>query len=504
MTRRKFDSNIDWFVFITTAVVIVAVAISLMVAPDRGAAAVDSTFRLITNQFGMVYVWASIATIGFLLWLALGRYGTVKLGPPEASPVFSTASWGAMLFSAGIGTAVLHWGTIEWVYYYLSPPFGVAPQSQAALEWAGSYGLFHWGFTGWAFYGLPAVALAYAYHVRGIPSLRLSSACHAILGERADGALGRVIDILFMVGLLGAAGTGIGFTTPLITGSFSHFFATPETFTMTVGAVFLVVVIFSFSVYAGLDKGIKRLSTINVTLTLLLLVFILLVGPTVFILKMGTNSIGHMLQNYLKMNTWTDPLTDSRFVEDWTIFYWAWWIALGPFVGMFISKISRRRTLRQVVFGVLGFGTLGCTLCFVILGNYALYLELEQVLPVVEILTTEDAATAVIQVVTSLPPGRWILPLFFFICVVFAATTYDSASYTLAAAATRTLSPDEDPARWHRVFWAFGLGVVPIALLFLGGLKSLQTASVVVSLPLLVISLLMAWSLVRALRQDQA
>ena len=157
---------------------------------------------------------------------------------------------------------------------------------------------------------------------------------------------------------------------------------------------------------------------------------------TVFILKMGTNSIGHMLQNYLKMNTWTDPLMDSRFVEDWTIFYWAWWIALGPFVGLFISKISRGRTLRQVVLGMLGFGTLGCTLCFVILGNYALYLELEQVLPVVEILTKEDAATAVIQVVTSLPPGRWILPLFFFICVVFAATTYDSASYTSGRTAT--------------------------------------------------------------------
>ena len=219
---------------------------------------------------------------------------------------------------------------------------------------------------------------------------------------------------------------------------------------------------------------------------------------------MGTNSIGLVLQNYLKMNTWTDPIANTGFVETWTIFYWAWWIALGPFVGMFVTKISRGRSIRQLILGVVGFGSLGCTVYFVVLGNYALHLQLNHLLPVIDILNDPERghATVVISVILSLPLGTWVLPLFGGICIIFMATTYDSAAYTLASAATSQLESGEHPARWHRVFWAFALGILPITLLFLGGLESLQTAAVVVSFPLIFVGVLMSMSLVRSLRQD--
>jgi len=230
-------------------------------------------------------------------------------------------------------------------------------------------------------------------------------------------------------------------------------------------------------------------------------VFVLFVGPTRFILEMGVTSIGHMFQNFIKMATWTDPLRNAQFVETWTIFYWAWWIALAPFVGMFVTKISRGRTIREVIFGMLGFGSLGCALFFIVLGNYALDLDLNGVYPVAEQALGESPSTAIAAILEMLPLGKFWLVFIAVVGIIFTATTYDSASYTLAAGATRFLKADEHPTRYHRVYWAIALGTLPAVLLFLGGLTALQTASIVASVPILVIYILLTWSIVRTLNQ---
>ncbi len=495
-------ANIDWFIFITTASLVIGICIPLVLAPEWGADIVNIAFAFITQQFGVLYIWASLATIIFLLWLALGPYGKVRLSSDNAEPTYSMFSWASMIFCAGIGSALIYWATIEWTYYFSSPPFGIESGTDAAIEWAASYGLFHWGPSGWAFYCLPAVALSYAYHVRGIPYLRISAACEAVLGPHSVGAIGRCIDILVMFGLIGAAATSLGFSTPMISTAMSEFLSMEDSFAMTVFILVLSILLFATSVYIGLDKGIKRLSNINTILALSLAGLVLILGPTAFILKMGTNSVGHVIQNYIKMNTWTDPLTNSGFVESWTIFYWAWWLGLGPFVGIFVTKISRGRTIRELIFGMLGFGALGCAIFFIILGNYALHLQLESALDVVGLVKEQGASMAITQVILSLPMGYWILPIVSAIALIFTATTYDSASYTLASGATRNLPVNEHPARWHRIFWACTLGVLPISLLFLGGLKTLQTISIVVSLPLIFVFILMSVSLLRSLKNN--
>jgi BCCT family betaine/carnitine transporter len=348
--------------------------------------------------------------------------------------------------------------------------------------------------------------MGHAYHVRNQPSLRVSSACRAAIGDHADGALGRALDLVFMVGLVGAAATGVGLSAPLITAAVSRFVGIPEEFYMSVAAVILGTILFAASVYAGIDRGIRRLSNLNVILALLFLAFVLLAGPTLFLLKATTDAVGFALQNFVRMMTWTDPFTDSGFVENWTVFYWAWWLALGPFMGIFVSKISRGRTIREMVFGMLGYGSLGCVLFFAILGNYALHVHLNDLAPVMDTLNNKDlgAPAAIVDVLVSLPSGRWLLPYFAVICLIFMATTYDSASYTLASCATRKLPADQHPARWNRVFWALSLGLVPITLLILGGLRSLQTAAVVVSLPLILVGIVMSVSLVKSLREVES
>jgi len=264
------------------------------------------------------------------------------------------------------------------------------------------------------------------------------------------------------------------------------------------------IAIFGTSAWLGLERGFRRLADLNLWAVMVLLLFVLAVGPTLFLLKMGTNSIGLVLQNFLRMNTWTDPVRNTGFIEDWTIFYWAWWTAYAPFVGIFVTRISRGRSLRELILGMLMFGSLGGAVFYVVFGNYAMHLELSGLLPVTELMRQHSEAYAIAQVFASLPFSELALAAFLVIAMILLATTYDSASYTLASVSSREMHAGENPARWSRVFWACALGVLPVTLIFVeGGIKVVLSATIVVSLPLLAVGVLLAISLLRMLREDE-
>jgi BCCT family betaine/carnitine transporter len=396
----------------------------------------------------------------------------------------------------------MYWSAIEWAYYYQSPPFGAVPQSAEAARWASSYGIFHWGFIAWAFYCLPTLAIAYPFYAERVPVLKYSVACHYWLKGREESPLARCMDFLFMIALIGGAASSLGFSTPLIAALLSRLTGVEVSFGLEMVVVGICVVAFAASVFLGLEKGIKRLSNINMAAALLLLAFILIAGPTLFIIKTSLNSIGVVAQNFLAMSSWTDPFTESGFVEDWTIFYWAWWIAYGPFVGLFVTRISRGRTIRQVVLGMLLYGTLGGALFYMVLGNFSLGLQLSGELDVLAVMAEADGNQAIVAGFDQLPLAELAIALFCFVSIVFSATTYDSASYTLAASASHHLHPSEDPPRWHRTFWAVALAILPVTLMYVGGIKVAQTAVLVVSLPILLTGVLSAWCLVKSLQQD--
>lgn len=504
-TRAQNDAgqNIDWFIFITSAALILAVCVPLVLYPEAGKELLGQGFEYVTQDLGIAYILFASAALILLLVLAFGRHGQTRLGPPDSKPEFSTFSWAAMLFCGGIGTSVIYWGTIEWVYYFQTPPFGAEPESKEAFTWATSYPLFHWGLTGWALYCLPGVAIAYAYHVRNMPTLSLSGACEAVLGKATHGPLGRLIDLTFMVGLIGAISTGLGLAVPLISAISNRLFGMEENFTLSCVIIVFITSLYAFSVYVGLEKGIRRLSNLNVGLALLVLVFVLLVGPTVYILESATEAIGHTLQNFIKMSSYNDSQGETDFVGAWTVFYWAWWLALGPFMGMFITKISRGRTIKELVICSLGYGSLGCIAFFTVLGGYAQYLQQNDIVPVLQLLNEKSAPHAVVAVLDALPLDFVVLPLFGILCLIFAATSYDSASYTLASAATKRLPSDAHPASWHRIFWAFFLGLLPITLIYLEGLRSLQSAMVIISVPLLVVLVILTMALFKGLREQE-
>ncbi len=489
---------VDWPVLISSVALLTALCLPLTLYPDAGKEMLGEAFVFLTQNFGVFYILAGIFALLFLLCLAFGRHRHIVFAREPGPPQFSTFSWSAMLFCGGIGTSVLYWGTVEWAHYFISPPFAIEPLSDQALPWAVSYPIFHWGFIGWAFYCLPGIAMGYVYYLRGATSLRLSQACARVIPQAVRRYVDPILDLIFVIGLVGACSTGIGLAVPLIGTLSSDLLGLDRGqlgFRLDLVVIAVVTFLFAASAWLGLEGGIRRLSNLNVWLAFAVMAFVLITGPTLFIVELGVESIGLLLQNFVRMSTWTDAQASSDFVESWTVFYWAWWLALGPFMGIFIAKISRGRTMQQIILGCLGFGTLGCTLFFVVLGNYAAYLEVHGIVDVLGQVEAGQAPQAILAVLQTLPASTGIIFLFTIVCVVFAATSYDSASYVLATAATKDLSEEAHTSRRHRVFWAVVLGILPTTLIFMGGLRPLQSAVTLASVPLLIILGLMSWSL---------
>lgn len=499
MAPLKPHNPIDRVTFVLAVLTALLLSVPLILFHESLGPTIINWYNWTALHLGFVFQWATIGSILAVSYLVFSPYGKIKLGDADDEPDFSNVSWIAMLFTAGVGGGLLYWAGIEWAYYYVAPPFGAPARSPEAALLSAQYGLFHWGIGAWTIYALPSIAIGYAFYVRKIPYLRLSA---AVLGERCTvSPWAKVIDLCFMFGLIGGAATSLALAAPVISAGISELTGLSRGPAMNVGVIAFCVSLFGASVYLGLEKGIKTLASANLYLSLIFLAFIFIVGPTTFFLTMGTESLGGMFSDFIKMISWTDSIEKTGFVQDWTIFYWAWWLAFAPYVGLFVTRISKGRTIRQVGIGMCVFGSLGAWAFYIILGNYALHLELTGVIPVAD-MVAKDAPGAIAAIIHHLPLGGLALIVFLIVVSVFVATTYDSASYALAAAATQRLKSDEHPARWHRLFWAFVLGAMPIGLIFIGGLKVVQSTVLLSGLPIAIVGIFMTRTLFRWLRED--
>ncbi|MEX0336623.1 BCCT family transporter [Vibrio tubiashii] len=504
---RNTFSLIDKPTFFGAIALLVAIVFPLILFPQQGADWIAIAKSFMTDKLGFLYLALGLGAFFFMIYVVFSDMGQIKLGDPDEKPEFATSSWAAMLFCGGIGASILYWGCIEWAYYYQSPPFQLEPGSEEAVRWAATYGIFHWGPIAWAIYLIPALPIAYFFYVRKQPVLKVSSALMPVLGEeRTKGAAGKIVDVLFIFGLLGGAATTLGLAAPLIGEGLNFLFGIPQSTLSQVAVLLVCTAIFAYSSYAGMEKGIKVLSNINFWGAMGLLAFVLIAGPTIFMLETGLDSIGRMLSNFFVMATWAEPFggygsfENTHFPQDWTIFYWAWWLVFAPSMGLFVARISRGRTIKQMVSGSIFFGSLGCFLFFMILGNYGLSLQLSGEMDIVGILNTQGATKAIFSMLSALPMGTLVIAVFTILCVIFTATTFDSISYILASVVQNNVT--EEPMRWNRMFWAFTLSFLPTVLMFLGGLSTLQTAAIVGGLPLLVISVMLMISAVRATSLD--
>lgn len=495
----KLDKTIFW----PSLLLVIIATFSLVIFKDSAGPVIENMMTAINYRLDWAFEFLTIGLFIILLWLMLGRYGRVKLGGVDDQPEFSRFSWGGMLFCASMGTSIMFWSIVEPLYYYTGPPFGIESGSKEAADFAVSYGLFHWGISAWALYALPAVVMAYSFYVRKDPSLKISAACRGVLGKHADGLVGKVIDILVIWSMIGGLGTSLGLGVPMVSAVIGSIFNIEPSLTLNLIIIVIWTVIFSASAYMGLYKGIRKLSDWNVYMALGLAIFVIIVGPTLFLLSYFTNSLGIMLDNFMRMSLYTDPINKSGFPQTWTVFYWAWFAATAPFIGIFVARISKGRTIRELIFNVLMWGSIGSWLYFGVFGGYAIDLELSGKVALTEILSEQGGQAVIVAVLNSLPLPLVVSIFFVILGFIFLATSLDSASYVIASVATKELTGEEEPARWHRLLWGVLLSALAISLTIVGGLKVVQTSSVLVSVPVLVMYVLLSVSLIKWLGQNE-
>ena len=341
MSDQIYTPYIDKKVFYTSFFVVAALILLLILFPESTASSTQLIMNILTGKLGWMYLIVSILPLVVCGWLAFGRYGQICLGDASQGPEYSNTSWAAMMFTASMGASLIAWGFAEPIFYLDTPPLNIEKGSHLAVEWAHMYPLYHWSLVPWAMYCLPGVPIAYMLFVRKRSIMRISATCEASLPKQSD-ALSSMIDIFVVLGVVGGVATSLGFGVPLVASLLVELLGVPDNLLTQLYVILLWTMIFGTSVYYGLKKGIKILADVNLILMVFVMVFILVVGPTVYILSITTNSIGLMMDNIFRMSFWTDPVNKGGFPEAWTIFYWAWWLAYAPMMGLFFCTYIQR------------------------------------------------------------------------------------------------------------------------------------------------------------------
>lgn len=495
MLREKFGMEVNARVFFGAAgLILLFVALGLIFSSSMGSA-LGSVQSGISRYAGWFYILVVDAVLVFSIYLMLSPYGRIRLGGRDAEPDFSFFAWLAMLFSAGMGIGLVFWSVAEPITHFGSPPTGEGSTAAAARQ-AMRLTFYHWGLHPWAIYSIVGLALAYFSYNRGLP-MTIRSVFHPILGKRIYGPIGDLIDMVAVVATLFGVATSLGFGVQQVAAGLNFVFGiSGETPTQLV-LIAIITALATLSVVLGLDAGIRRLSEINLYLagTLLLVVFI--VGPTLFLLDSFVQNTGAYLGDLPRLSTWTEAYADTGWRDNWTIFYWGWWISWSPFVGMFIAQISRGRTIREFLVAVLFAPTILTFIWITVFGNSAIFEELFRDGGIAAAVD-ENVATALFVLLKKYPLAMITSLIGVLVVVTFFVTSSDSGSLVIDIISA---GGHTNPPVGQRIFWAVLEGVVAGVLLLGGGLKALQTAAITIGLPFAVVLGFMCFGLMKALRK---
>ncbi|GAB3463530.1 BCCT family transporter [Streptomonospora sediminis] len=490
-------------IFSVSAGLTVVFVVASIVFTDTIDALFGAASSWILTKLGWFYILGVTTFLVFLIVLACTRYGRVRLGGKDERPEYSTMSWFAMLFAAGIGTILMFWGVAEPISHFAKPPQGdVEPQSVAAAEEAMGYTLYHFGLHTWTIFCLPALAFAYFIYKRGLP-VRVSSIFHPFLGDQINGPIGRVIDITAVMGTLFGVAVSLGLGTLQINSGLAALFGVPVSKPAQVAIIAAITVIAVTSVSLGLDRGVRRLSNINIVLAVGLLLFIMATGSPLFLVRGIIESVGTYASWLVPLSFWNDTFGHSGWQGEWTVFYWAWTITWAPFVGIFIARISKGRTIRQFIVGVLGLPTAFTIIWFSVFGLSAFNIQMNGDGGLVQAVVVErDIPGALFAFLENYPLTTLVSGLAVVIVAIFFTTSSDSASLVVDMLCSGR--EEAGPVR-SRVFWGVTEGVVAATLLAAtgqNGLDALSEVIIVVGLPFFVMGFLMMVALVRALTYD--
>lgn len=516
---RTLGLRTDATIFFTSAGIMVLFLVALLIAPGPIGEAFGAGREWVVTNLGWFFILGVTSWVAFLLWAGISRFGAIRLGGNDAKPAYSNVSWFTMLFAGGIGTVLMFWGVAEPISHFSNPPRpGVEPFSVDAADDAMSFSIYHLGLHTWAIFAMPGLAFAYFIYRYDLP-MRFSSVFYPLLGERIYGPMGKTLDIFAILGTLFGVAVSIGLGTQQINAGLTELFGVPDAVFTKVVIIAVLTTVAVGSIVAGLDSGIKLLSNINIGMAVGLLLFVLFTGSTVFLLRAVVETFGLYITNLLPMAFWNDTLarytsTDGSgwgWQGSWTVFYWAWTVTWSPFIGIFVARISRGRTIREFVFGVLFAPSIFTLVWFAIFGWSAMEIDgigaiareaMGDQAGVLSAAVAESIPLAMFAFFDNFPAATLIQGLSVVIVAIFFATSSDSASLVVDMLCTGSA----DPGPWHqRVFWGVSEGMLAAMLIVLAGdagLTALQEVITVVGLPMFILVFVMMFSLLRGLSHE--
>ena len=483
---KNINPNWNKSVISITILLSLVLSIFVLISPEYSSQVLKNIYNYLSNMFDGFFMYGSFALLIFLLVLALSKFGSFKVKLSN-KPSYSMFSWSSMLFAGGIGATLLYWSTVEWIEYYNILKNDSTLSKKDLMLYSRTYPLFHWGFSAWAIYCLPAVAFGIALTLKPDTNLTFSG----ILG--AKNSFNKfILDVLFIGAIICGAGVGLGLSFPLISSVISKIFLIERTVTLDIFTIVICSFIFGMSAYVGVQKGIRRLSNINVVMVIIFLLIILLLGPSKYILSNSADSFVFLLKEYIPMSM----TTGTEISINWSVFYWAWWLALAPMIGTFIINVSNNKSLRQIIFGTIFIGSFGCIFSMMILSNLSISLFESGYINSPNIIENNlmSKEELVVKTISSLN-YNYLLIAFSIILIIFLCTTYDSATYVLASASMKDSSMESSKSL--RVLFAILLVVQPTLLMYLNGVDSFKWIMVIFSIPLLFIYLMLIYSILK-------
>lgn len=474
--------KIDWVTMLIPFAIVVALMGIFMIAPEQSKSTVDSLRGFFGDTIGIYYPILAIGSVVCALYVAMNnRYGSIRLGHTDR-PAYSDFKWGTMIFTSTMAADIMFYSLIEWALYGGEQHVQDLGGTQA---WAETFTLFHWGPLAWGFYVILAVCFAFMMHVRKRDRQRFSEACRPLLGHKVDGFWGKLIDIIAIFAIVCATATTFSLATPLLTKAMGQVFGFEVTAGITITVLLLICAVYTVTVLFGV-RGISRLAQIcSYLFFAVLLYFLILGGETRYIAETGLQSLGNMTQNFIGLATYMDPMRETGFAQNWTVYYWAYWLVWCVATPFFIALISKGRTLRNVVYGTFGWGLAGTYMSFMILGGYGLAQQLKHGVDAIGFIGNGgEMYDAVLMIFDTLPLPAVALMLLVVTMITFYSTTLDGITYVTSSYSYNHISPDEEPARNIRAFWSVMLILLPIALLFAQNpLYSLQGVTIIAAFP---------------------
>ncbi len=477
-------NKIDWMITIVPLVIIVALSVLFFLLPEQSNRIIGQIRFVLGDTLGTYYLVIGLGIFLLSMFIAGSKYGNIVLGDKNEKPKYSFMAWGSMMFTAGLAADILFYSFSEWILYATDPYIA---EKGNIMEWSAVYPIFHWSLIPWGFYLVLAVAFGFMLHVRKKERQKYSEACRPILGKHTDGLLGRLIDLLAVFALLAGTATTFSLATPLMASIINEIFHIQlDRTVVTIVILILTCVVYTYSLLHGF-KGISLLAKVCVYLFFGLLAYVLLFGGEArYIIDSGISAIGKMLQNFFELSTYTDPQRTSSFPQNWTIFYWAYWMVWCVAAPFFIGSISKGRTIRQTILGGYGFGVGSTIVSFIVLGNYSMGKQISGAADfITSYLETGDLYALIIDIINTLPCAPLVLLIVFLTMVAFYATSFDSIALIGACYSYKKLDQNEAPHKLIQLLWCILLIVLPIALVFSdSSMSNLQSVSIIAAFPI--------------------